>query len=94
MLKETLPFGEWDDEDNRGLRYLEPSTMDKSAIYAFLQNGGPGRAAQILDGLFSRIGEQPLKSPLLRLYIVTDIHLAAKSFAQSIGISRNGFFSQ
>ena len=42
----------------------------------------------MIEGVFTRIGNEQLKSSLLRLYIVTDIYLTAKMFLESIGISK------
>ena len=84
-------FEELGGEDSACLRHLRASAMDKSEIYAFLQSGSPGHAAEVLDSLLSRIGDQQLKSSLLRLYIITDIHFAAKSFAESMGVPQEIF---
>ena len=77
--------------ENAGLRHLEASSIDLSAVLAFLHSGIPGQAGEALEGLFLRIGDDQLKSPLLRLYITTDIHLTAKRFSESIGVSREVF---
>lgn len=62
--------------------------IDKSEIETFLHSGTTGGAKRVIEGVFTRIGNEQLKSPLLRLYIVTDIYLTAKMFAESIGISK------
>jgi len=62
--------------------------IDKSEIETFLHSGTTGGAKRVIEGLFTRIGNEQLKSALLRLYIVTDIYLTAKMFVESIGISK------
>lgn len=65
--------------------------IDKSEIENFLHSGTTGGAKRVTEGVFTRIGNEQLKSPLLRLYIVTDIYLTAKMFAESIGISKEKY---
>jgi len=65
--------------------------IDKSEIETFLHSGTTGGAKRMIEGLFTRIGNEQLKSSLLRLYIVTDIYLTAKMFAESIGISKESY---
>ena len=65
--------------------------IDKSEIETFLHSGTAGGAKRVTEGVFMRIGNEQLKSPLLRLYIVTDIYLTAKMFAESIGISKEKY---
>lgn len=65
--------------------------IDKSEIESFLHSGTTGGAKRVIEGVFARIGKEQLKSPLLRLYIITDIYLTAKMFAESIGISKEVF---
>ncbi|MDD3167830.1 MAG: AraC family transcriptional regulator [Eubacteriales bacterium] len=65
--------------------------IDKSEIETFLHSGTTGGAKRVIEGVFSRIGNEQLKSSLLRLYIVTDIYLTAKMFAESIGISKEAY---
>lgn len=62
--------------------------IDKSEIENFLHSGTLGGAKQVIEGLFFRIGNEQLKSSLLRLYIVTDIYLTAKMFVESMGIPK------
>jgi len=62
--------------------------IDKSEIDTFLHSGTPGGAKRVTESLFARIGGEQLKSSLLRLYLVTDLYLAAKMFAESIGLSK------
>lgn len=62
--------------------------IDKSEIETFLHSGTTGGAKRVIEGVFTRIGNEQLKSSLLRLYIVTDIYLTAKMFLESIGISK------
>ena len=62
--------------------------IDKSEIETFLHSGTTGGAKRVIEGVFTRIGNEQLKSSLLRLYIVTDIYLTAKMFVESIGISK------
>lgn len=65
--------------------------IDKSEIETFLHSGTYGSAKHVVESVFARIGNEQLKSSLLRLYIVTDIYLTAKMFAESIGISKEIF---
>jgi two-component system response regulator YesN len=65
--------------------------IDKSEIETFLHIGSTGGAKHVIDDLFARIGNDQLKSSLLRLYIVTDIYLTAKMFVESIGIPKEIF---
>lgn len=65
--------------------------IDKSEIETFLHSGTTGGAKRMIEGLFSHIGNEQLKSALLRLYIVTDIYLTAQMFVESIGISKEAF---
>ncbi len=65
--------------------------IDKKPIEAFLQNGAAGGAAGALGMLFSSIGETHMKSTLMRLYITLDVHIAAKAFAEDIGVEREVF---
>ncbi len=62
--------------------------IDKSEIETFLHSGITGGAKHVIESLFTRIGNEQLKSSLLRLYIVTDIYLTAKMFVESMGISK------
>lgn len=62
--------------------------VDKSEIETFLHSGTTGGAKRVIEGVFTRIGNEQLRSSLLRLYIVTDIYLTAKMFLESIGISK------
>ena len=62
--------------------------IDKSEIETFLHSGTLGGAKHVIEGLFARIGNEQLKSSLLRLYIVTDIYLTTKMFVESMGISK------
>jgi len=62
--------------------------IDKSEIETFLHSGNSGGAKRVIEGVFIRIGNEQLKSSVLRLYIVTDIYLTAKMFLESIGISK------
>jgi len=62
--------------------------IDKSEIETFLHSGTAGGAKHVIERVFTSIGNEQLKSSLLRLYIVTDIYLTAKMFAESIGISK------
>jgi two-component system response regulator YesN len=62
--------------------------IDKSDIETFLHSGTSGGAKRVIESLYTRIGNEQLKSSLLRLYIVIDIYLTAKMFAESIGISK------
>lgn len=62
--------------------------IDKSEIETFLHSGTTGGAKRVIENVFARIGNEQLKSSLLRLYIVTDIYLTAKMFVETIGISR------
>ena len=64
---------------------------DKSEIEAFLRGGTSGSAKSVVENLFARIGNVHLNSTLLRLYIVTDIYLIAKSNMESIGIPKEIF---
>ena len=62
--------------------------IDKSEIETFLHSGTTGGAKRVIEDLFTRIGNEQLKSSLIRLYIVTDVYLTAKMFVESIGISK------
>lgn len=62
--------------------------IDKTEIETFLHSGTTGGAKRVIEGVFTRIGNEQLKSSLLRIYIVTDIYLTAKMFLESIGISK------
>lgn len=69
----------------------ELNWIDKSEIETFLHSGTTGGAKHVIEGVFTRIGNEQLKSSLLRLYIVTDIYLTAKMFVESIGISKEAY---
>lgn len=77
--------------EDASLRNLDPKRIDKSVIYVYMQNGSPEGAPFVVEKLFSRIGEEYLKSSLLRLYIITDIYLSIKQFAESLGIPMEMF---
>nr|WP_319488705.1 helix-turn-helix domain-containing protein [uncultured Caproiciproducens sp.] len=62
--------------------------IDKSEIESFLHSGTSGGAKRVIEDLFTHIGDEQIKSSLIRLYIVTDIYLNAKMFMESIGISK------
>jgi two-component system response regulator YesN len=66
----------------------ELNWIDKSEIDVFLHSGTPGGAKRVTESLFARIGSEQLKSSLLRLYLVTDLYLAAKMFVESIGLTK------
>lgn len=69
----------------------ELNWIDKSEIETFLHSGSSGGAKRMIEGFFTRIGNEQLKSSLLRLYIVIDIYLTAKMFVESMGISKESY---
>lgn len=67
---------------------LDLNWIDRSEVENFLHSGTSGGAERVIERLFDRIGNQQLKSSLLRLYIVIDIYLTAKMFVEQIGITK------
>ena len=87
MEKDTLNGMKWG-FDAVSLRELDARNVDSAAVEVFLISGSAGGAGDVLDALFARVGEAQLASDLLRLYIAMHIHLAAKAFAETIGVER------
>lgn len=72
----------------------ELNGIDKSEIETFLHSGISGGAKYVIERVFSRIGNEQLKSTLFRLYIITDIYITAKMFMESIGIPKEVFIEE
>lgn len=88
-LPKEMPGGAIDDEVS--LRDLDVSKIDREAVDCFLQSGSPGEASEVIEKLFDNIDPRHLLSALLRQYITVDIHIAAKVFAERIGVPREAF---
>jgi two-component system response regulator YesN len=70
------------------LHITDLNCIDKSEIETFLHSGTSGGAKRVTESLLAGVGNEQLKSSLIRLYIVIDIYLTAKMFIESIGISK------
>jgi two-component system response regulator YesN len=73
------------------LRMLDVSQISIDEVDSYLQSGTPDSADEVIGSVFARIGDGHMNSLILRTYIATEIHIAAKKFTESMGIPRETF---
>lgn len=68
--------------------------LDIKRIDAILRSGTLEDCRSELDEALDEVGFRALRSLVLRLYVATDIYLAARSFTEELGISEEEFTGQ
>jgi two-component system response regulator YesN len=70
------------------LETLDLSVFDQRALGRFLVSGVIGDEVYLINDLFQSIGENHLKSFVLRQYVVMSIYLTVLDFVEKLGFSR------
>lgn len=76
-------------EDDFSISSVDPGLMDRSRVSGFLHKGTVQEVGYFIGELFDNIGENALRSNLLRQYIATDVYFAVAAFLESLGCDRN-----
>ena len=65
--------------------------LDIKKVEELLRSGSPDTFRGELDGIFEAIRFSEMRSLVLRLYVCTDIYIAARSFAMELGVHDSRF---
>ncbi|MBR6872747.1 MAG: AraC family transcriptional regulator [Ruminococcus sp.] len=68
--------------------------LDIKHIEALLRSGAVEDCRSVMDEVLDETGFRTLNSLVLRLYVATDIYLAAKAFSEELGITDEEFSVQ
>ncbi|SDB42912.1 two-component system, response regulator YesN [Ruminococcaceae bacterium FB2012] len=71
--------------------FFSVKQLDIKKIEDLLRSGSLDSFRGELDGIFGMIKFSELRSLVLRLYVSTDIYIAARSFARDLGVSDSRF---
>lgn len=68
--------------------------FDVQGIEQFLRSGKKEECRQVLEEFFAQVGEERLKSLMLRLYLTMDIYIIARTFTKELNISNDEFIKR
>jgi two-component system response regulator YesN len=74
--------------------YKYVKKLDTKRLEELLRSGGIETCGRVLDEVLEEVRFGELRSLVLRLYVVTDIYIAARSFSREIGVTDEEFIRQ